>query len=85
MQVHKWRLAGVTGRWTKPEKKRRARKRLDARASIHAAATPRLRKRASDGDDEPSVPFKVKDPKGGDPAEWPADLRVREFPRRQGA
>lgn len=22
----------------------------------------------------------VRDPKGGDPAEWPADLRVREFP-----
>ncbi len=22
-----------------------------------------------------------RDPKGGDPAEWPADLRVREFPR----
>lgn len=25
--------------------------------------------------------FVLKDPKGGDPAEWPADLRVREFPR----
>lgn len=25
--------------------------------------------------------FPTKDRKGGDPAEWPADLRVREFPR----
>lgn len=24
---------------------------------------------------------KLRDPKGGDPAEWPEDLRVREFPR----
>lgn len=22
----------------------------------------------------------LRDPKGGDPAEWPEDLRVREFP-----
>lgn len=26
---------------------------------------------------------KPRDPKGGDPAEWPADLRVREWPDRQ--
>lgn len=26
-------------------------------------------------------PLKLRDPKGGDPDEWPADLRVREFPR----
>lgn len=25
----------------------------------------------------------MKHPKGGDPAEWPEDLRMREFPRRQ--
>jgi protein gp37 len=24
----------------------------------------------------------TRDPKGGDPAEWPADLRIREFPTR---
>lgn len=32
----------------------------------------------------PSVkpqPLKLKDSKGGDPAEWPEDLRVREFPK----
>lgn len=23
----------------------------------------------------------LRDPKGGDPAEWPADLRVRESPK----
>lgn len=23
----------------------------------------------------------LRDPKGGDPSEWPADLRVREFPK----
>lgn len=27
-----------------------------------------------------SGPFVLRDRKGGDPAEWPADLRVREFP-----
>lgn len=27
------------------------------------------------------VPLKLRDPKGGDPSEWPEDLRVREFPR----
>jgi hypothetical protein len=26
------------------------------------------------------VPLKLRDRKGGDMAEWPADLRVREFP-----
>ena len=25
----------------------------------------------------------LRDRKGGDPSEWPEDLRVREFPRRQ--
>lgn len=27
-----------------------------------------------------SMGFSYRDPKGGDPAEWPEDLRVREFP-----
>ncbi len=29
--------------------------------------------------------WKLDDPKGGDPAEWPEDLRVREWPSRAGA
>lgn len=29
---------------------------------------------------EEERPLRLRDPKGGDPAEWPADLRVREFP-----
>ena len=29
-------------------------------------------------DDE--IPYPLDDPKGGDPVEWPEDLRVREFP-----
>jgi len=29
-----------------------------------------------------SLPVKLRDRRGGDPAEWPADLRVREYPRR---
>lgn len=29
---------------------------------------------------EHAYPFETKDPKGGNPDEWPADLRVREFP-----
>lgn len=29
-----------------------------------------------------AVGFKFRDPKGGDPAEWPEDLHVREFPAR---
>lgn len=28
-----------------------------------------------------SLPFRLKHPKGGDPAEWPEDLRVQEFIR----
>jgi protein gp37 len=30
-------------------------------------------------------PVRLRHPKGGDPAEWPADLRVREFPIVGGA
>lgn len=30
------------------------------------------------------VRLRLRDPKGGDPAEWPEDLRVREFPARRG-
>ena len=30
------------------------------------------------------MPEHLRDPKGGDPAEWPSDLRVREFPRVAG-
>jgi len=26
-------------------------------------------------------PIPLKHPKGGDPAEWPDDLRVRQFPK----
>lgn len=29
--------------------------------------------------------FKSRDPKGGDPAEWPEDLRIREIPRGSDA
>lgn len=29
---------------------------------------------------ENNIPYRLKDRKGGDPAEWPEDLRVREFP-----
>ena len=31
--------------------------------------------------------FPLKDKKGGDPSEWPTDLRVREFPKvtKEGA
>jgi protein gp37 len=32
-------------------------------------------------DDETGFPFKGQDAAGADPAEWPEDLRVREFPR----
>jgi hypothetical protein len=28
----------------------------------------------------PLVSLRLKDKKGGDPDEWPADLRVRQFP-----
>lgn len=30
--------------------------------------------------DQGWVPMKINHPKGGDPAEWPEDLRVRQFP-----
>ncbi len=31
---------------------------------------------------ENNIPLRLKDRKGGDPAEWPEDLRVREFPEK---
>jgi protein gp37 len=31
--------------------------------------------------DQPRVCWPLRDKKGGDPAEWPADLRVREYPK----
>jgi len=37
---------------------------------------------ASDGE---RMSMHLSDPKGGDPAEWPEDLRVREWPSRGGA
>ncbi len=33
----------------------------------------------------PGVPVPLRDRKGGDMSEWPADLRVREFPRMETA
>ena len=30
---------------------------------------------------EHTLPLKLRDRKGGDPQEWPEDLRVREWPR----
>jgi protein gp37 len=30
---------------------------------------------------DPDNSLKIKDKKGGDPTEWPADLRIREFPK----
>lgn len=35
----------------------------------------------SPGDPEPDTRLRLKDRKGGDMAEWPEDLRVREFPK----
>jgi protein gp37 len=32
----------------------------------------------------PELQRRIKNPKGGDPAEWPADLRVRQFPEVAG-
>jgi protein gp37 len=32
------------------------------------------------GDPWPSIPVALRDRKGGDPSEWPEDLRVREYP-----
>lgn len=31
-------------------------------------------------DSETEYSLELRDPKGGDPAEWPEDLRVRQFP-----
>jgi protein gp37 len=35
-------------------------------------------------DGYPAVNLQLKDRKGGDMEEWPADLRVREFPQPRG-
>lgn len=37
---------------------------------------------SDEGCNEDDLRFTTVDPAGGDPAEWPADLRVREFPPR---
>jgi protein gp37 len=37
-----------------------------------------------DGGEPAKLPLRLRDPKGGDPDEWPEDLRVREFPDRKG-
>lgn len=54
-------------------------KQLGAAASdpVNGLAGARLRVPA---DAAALVSLRLKSPKGGDPAEWPADLRVREFP-----
>jgi protein gp37 len=38
----------------------------------------------SDLPEAPPYEFFLSNPKGGDPSEWPSDLRVREFPIPQG-
>jgi protein gp37 len=58
-------------RWFNPltSEKRRA-----VEQWLSAKNDPRL------GENAPNVALAVKDRKGGDPSEWPAGLRVREFP-----
>jgi len=41
----------------------------------------RLEMMGEESDADALVRWKLRDSKGGDPAEWPEDLRVREFPR----
>lgn len=55
-------------------------KQLGARAQdpINSIAGPEL---FVPGEAAPIVAGRLLHPKGGDPAEWPADLRVREFPQ----
>lgn len=45
---------------------------------FNSGAWPKDQKAIADGDEQ--VLICLKDRKGGDPVEWPADLRVREFP-----
>lgn len=47
----------------------------------HTGADPRLSWAAGQWDHK-TCRVTMKQPKGGDPAEWPEDLRVREFPER---
>lgn len=51
----------------------------------HAGAAPFVKQLgslpvANENDDRRAI-FKIRDSAGGDPNEWPEDLRVREFPR----
>ncbi len=36
------------------------------------------------GAELPDAPYQSQDPKGGDPAEWPEDLRIRQLPSLPG-
>jgi protein gp37 len=49
----------------------------------HPVAVPvegPFQKTTAGGDPWPAQPLNLRDPKGGDPSEWPEDLRVREWP-----
>ena len=49
----------------------------------HPVAVPMegpFQKTTAGGDPWPAQPLKLRDRKGGDPSEWPEDLRVREWP-----
>jgi protein gp37 len=50
-------------------------KQLGARPVIDAPPTGDMAQ-----DQRRQLPFRLRDKKGGEPAEWPVDLRVREFP-----
>lgn len=45
-----------------------------------AGVTPFVKQLGANGLDPTGEPLRLKDSHGGDMAEWPADLRVREFP-----
>jgi protein gp37 len=66
-----WPLPGV-GLGVSVEDQRRADERIPLLLRVPAAVRFVY---------DPGRVLVLRDPKGGDPAEWPQDLRVREFPR----
>jgi len=74
-------IGGESGADARPFDIRWAR---DCVAQCKDAGVPVFVKQLGTNPVDNGTPIKLKDRKGGEPAEWPADLRVREFPEMTG-
>lgn len=71
-------VGGESGRNARPFDLRWARSIVE---QCRAAGVPCFVKQLGERPVDANGPLKLSDKKGGDPAEWPEDLRVRQFPK----